>query len=762
MNEECAVSKDRPHSGSRALDLLQFCLVLVTYSALAVPVQLHVTVPGQPAAVTTPRAIDVQVIGGPPGLQTERLIRAESGLSQIDLPEPGVWYVTACAPGFWGETAVVIAPHGEGVVELRLWPAATLRAQLPLTPAMKHVGIRFQSAISRPGDTSTVATTPPPASADCVIDGRRLECVIPAGRMDYSLRSPGYVPVYRWDRVHAPGELVNLGKVEFRKGASLIGAVTKPAHWPDGNRVRVTLAAELVSAIRPDEEAREQITTTTVLADDRGRFVFEGVKPGAYQVSARAPGLISENRTVTILDGLEAELRESLVLAPPLTLSVNVDPVMDPWLHPWIIELTQINRKARQSNVVKSSPAASDGSWTQSRLPPGDYIVKVRREPQGVWYSESLTLNDDRRVQVTVPLTKLAGVLKLGDKPLPGSIWFGGELGEVSVPVKTDAQGIFRAFLPTVENNVWKDVDVVADVPQVRTTLNDLHLQGPNEKGISTVEIVLPANRIYGEVTAEQGSAVSSNATVYVSNTSGGVSPFQVQVDEGGFFSFNGLTPGTYTVRAIGEAGKSDGIAVTIQNGSDVDVKLVLKASDRVAGLVTSLYGPVSGAKVSIYPEDRVTFGIVEWDRTDFEGRFSVAAPRQSRNLSVAVAAPGYAYELFGIPVVPDEPVAVRVEQNGGRLVGVLAARSQRQPFLFHNGAFLPIRTLENAGIAQWSGSTFTVENLAPGQYEMCVATPAEAQVFAASSRPTEQCTGGFLAPRGLLTLDEPERKKGT
>ena len=270
--------------------------------------------------------------------------------------------------------------------------------------------------------------------------------------------------------------------------------------------------------------------------------------------------------------------------------------------------------------------------------------------------------------------------------------------------------------------------------------------------GIATVNIVLPNNRLYGEVTTDDGTPVSE-AMVYA-DPSGDGTLLQIEVDEAGAFAFNGLAAETYSVRAIGVHGKSEAMNIAIEDGADEYIKVVLKEDVRIAGTVTSPHGPVAGARVSVFPEDRTGFGILPWDRTDFEGRFSVAVPPQSRNMSVTVAAAGFASRIFDLSAVPDQPLAIRVEQTGGRLVieGDTPGGSQER-FLFHGSAFLAVAALERVGFATRNGNRVIMDDLHPGHYDLCIAKALDAPFLARSTRITQQCTGGFLAPRGTLQL---------
>lgn len=728
-------------------------LVLTSVPARGTPVSFRVQVtPGETSSSSV--VAEIRISGGASGkAQTETSLRsAVPGVVTVDLAQPATWYARANAPGFWGETRVVMTPHADDVIDLRLWPAATLQAELPPSAKVSKAGVRFQPVA---GD-SAARNAFPAGTNDCSVHGRKVECAIPAGRSDYSLVIPGYVPVYRWDQTYGHGDVVNLGKLELREGASLIGRVTLApgATLAKGARVRVHLEPQAAAILTPTDEQRTQLAASTVPATARGNFALEGLKPGAYLLTASAPGLISEAREISIIDTLEAELRAPLELARPRTLVVSVDPPTDPWRARWVVELVRIDTRNRQSFSVASSAASLNGEWTRGGLPPAEYLLSVRREPQGVWHSQRITLTDDVHLNIAIPLVKIAGILRLGEAPLAGSLWFGGERGAIAVPVTTNREGRFEGIIPATDDGVWKQVDVTAENPTVRRSLTDIRIPEPDDGGISRLTIELPSSKIYGEVTTERGAAIQS-ATVFLSMPDGTRELLQTHADESGQFSLNGLAPGSYSLRAIGLGGKSDTIAVTIDETSQEYVTLVLRRNGSLHGNVSSRFGGVAGARVSAYPDDRSGFDLVEWSSTDPEGRFAVAVPPTARAITVTVAAPGFPFQFFRMSLDSETSTQVQVEQNGGRLQITLAG--PQMPFVFHGGGFLALQDLLGDGIATMEGTTATAESVQPGSYEVCDATPIEALMFGQTVRPAERCTAGTLAPGGQLTLTAPD-----
>jgi hypothetical protein len=539
----------------------------------------------------------------------------------------------------------------------------------------------------------------------------------------------------------------------MHKGLSLLGrALFAQGKSRKDARVRVTLEPDVAPAERPNDDARLALRVASVFTDERGNFLFEGLQAGGYVISATAQGAISEQRQIVILDGVQAELREPLLLTPPATMSIVLHPPADPWRKPWIVEVTRLVGNGARDTLVANSAAAIDGTWIRKGLSFGDYVVRIRREPQGVWHSEVVTLSSDTELQITVPLQKVAGELKFGGTPLDGSLWFGGSFGEVSVPVKTKPDGTFRAILPQVPKDTWATMDVVADHPSIRRTLSDVRLTGPDQEGVMTLKIDLPANRLYGEVTTNDGS-VTNRATVFAA-PSGGADPLQLPVDDAGVFSFSGLAEGTYSVHAAGPDGRSEPHNVVVGDNSEEFVRLVLVGGPVLEGIVNSSNGAVPGAELFIYPMDRSGFGVLERARTDPEGRFRIVAPRQTLRATMTIAASGYPFTMTDVAVDAAKPLSIHLNQSGGNVVfETLRREDLEDAFLFSGGAFIALRVLRNVGIASFAANVATVKNIAAGHYQVCVTSTPEAPLLARATRDDRRCVGGFLPPSGELRL---------
>ena len=327
----------------RRFRIIAVVVALCCGSASGAPVTLRVRVAGAPPGAALPQQTVVEIERQHPGTtELQALEVPAGGAVEVEVKADSVWYATPRAPGFWGEERAIVPSPSPGSVDVYLWPAAVLRGRLPAKSGVKDLAVRFQSARDEHERRNSLDV--PRGTTECEIDGGRISCPLPAGIVDYSLRSTGHMPVYKWNQKVLPGEVIDLGALQLRKGLSLLGRVAFPSGANrKGTPVHVTLEPDVAAAERPGDDARLALRATSVLADARGNFLFEGLQPGGYFISATAQHSLTERREVVILEGVQAELREPLVLTPPAALSIALQPRLDPWRKPWLVEVARLD-----------------------------------------------------------------------------------------------------------------------------------------------------------------------------------------------------------------------------------------------------------------------------------------------------------------------------------------------------------------------------------------------------------------------------------
>lgn len=645
---------------------------------------------------------------------------------------PGQWFVDVTAPGFWSER--VLVKDGQPV-EIRLRPAASVVAPVivPKGTRLDQLVLHFEAV---DGSFS--------GAAACRVEGETVRCDVPVGAVDLAWRVPGFASQYQWDvAVCAPQ--TTAAKVVLRSGSTFSGRVEWPDHRAkkDGATVSIRPAA---SAGQNDElRARAAVQRVTARTNARGFFSVI-LAPGEYLVQARAGELVSDERQATVIEGRESELRNALRLDRPRSLTVVVSPPVDPWKKPWRVELARID----EQGVVlgeRTLIAPPDGMCLFANQPPGSYELHIRRTERDSWFAAPVALDHDMTVNATVDITTIEGTVRLGKAPLAAWITFVGE--GLRILARASTGGAFRAYVPSVPDDTWQSIEIASSNPPVQRTLERV-------KVTSALEITLPATAIDGNVVDESGRPAAF-ALVTIIDERG--APRQIESDDG-TFSALGLAPGRYKATAATKERETEApLEVEVgENAEPANVTLVVKPVARLSGVIRSGFGPVAGAAVSAYPTGGWMPALLRVPAGP-SGEFDLRLPPGTRDVTLAVAAPGYAFRMMRV-APRGEAIDVAVDQSGGTLaVDVPRAERGRHPYLVHDGAvFSAAAASYFSGARMLDGARlrFEIAQTEPGGYSVCWLADAEVLAAATGVLPAGRCTSGLLSRQGSLRLAMP------
>src|SRR5260221_650411 len=121
---------------------------------------------------------------------------------------------------------VTIAPD-TGVIDLPVWAAATIRGTFAFREGAadpKKVTLRLSGSSDGKArnDSQKFGTFETP----CTVRDKQWQCALPAGiALDARLEAEGFIPIYFWDVTSSAHEVLDLGAVELRRGASVRGWV---------------------------------------------------------------------------------------------------------------------------------------------------------------------------------------------------------------------------------------------------------------------------------------------------------------------------------------------------------------------------------------------------------------------------------------------------------------------------------------------------------------------------------------------------------
>lgn len=650
---------------------------------------------------------------------------------EIDLPSDRSWQMTAEVPGLGSDPWV---PVEKGSLEI--WPAAALKGKALFSGEKgppEELRVRFH-AEARSGKRDKKDDVD--GEAGCPLRDSQFECVVPAGIVDLSLRAHGFISVYRWRQETKPGAPLQVGTVELRRGASLVGQVisTSP-DAPKSGLCRVRLEPTGSSPKLPP--AASPLPETTV--DGRGFFQLEVIPPGQWNLVVVQEGFAPATQAVTIFERAEARLKSPVVLSRPVRFDVTLSPPQDPASAPWRVSVLEQKGEARVE-VVSVSAATPGGQWSREGFrASGKYLLRVLTASGQIWWGDVEWFSPEEspyKRSVVLDVETVEGTMTLGGRPLHARAVFGRQHAVPSVSIESDQEGKLAGFLPRLGK--WT-VEVIGDSPAVRRMLDVEVRRNPDGKG--EVAIALAAKAIQGDIVTEDGSPVA-RAVLYVTNSAS--SEMSSQWIDGGRFQLEGLEPGDYVVSAAGGRLASDDVPVTLSKDGYADpVRLVMRKTGGIKIRVQSQTGSaLSGVPVRIFAGAPGQSQAVRY--TDADGRATFETSPSSDYVCLLVLAPGYALRVAGLPVTTEEQ-PLQVDQAGGSIaLEYPLSSSSAYPMLGQGGC-----SLMPAMLAAFTRSADknVFPNMAAGDYTLCLFS----QVNGASLQ--GPCKSGSLAPYGSLTL---------
>ena len=648
----------------------------------------------------------------------------------LDLPDGKLWLVTAEAPGFGSSPP---APVEAGRVEI--WLAGKLRGEAVFpkgTTSPDGILVRYRSLDQR---SSLGGGAPLEGEAACAITESKFECTMPAGRVDFNVRARGHVSVYAWNRLVPHLGVLSLGRVEFRKGASLVGnVVSKDPLAPKPGACRVSL--------RPSGDSPKPAPTApplpSISVDGRGFFHLEVIPPGRWDVVAEQEGFVPSKVPVTILEGAEARLNLPIVLSRPSRLEVTLSPPQDAYGEAWQVELIELEGEGKSAMVARSV-GSPEGTWTRDGLgASARYYLRVLTGKGQRWWFDEQPFSPETtpfRKQVVLESDGMKGALTLGGQPLRGRAVFEADHGNLSVTFEADDGGRFEGFLPRLGK--WS-VEVFSVSPRVHRKV-EVDVRRTQE-GIGQVIVSLSDRALRGEIVTEEGALVPKAILRVVPPTA---SETTSQVVEGGSFHLDGLEPGDYVLSGAGPRLFSDDHRVTLPKEGDADpVRIVLKKSNDLKVQVRSASG---GALVGVPVALVASFSgqATTTRRTDGDGRVSFPVRPTTPEECVVIIGPGIGTKIVAVPNLGEE-TQVTIAATGGALsIDFPEPTEKAYPVLQHGACALSPTLLSMIVRSKDRKSFFGMD---PGDYVLCL-TGTD---FGAGTGP---CKQGTLSPYGALNL---------
>ncbi len=685
------------------------------------------------APVPSETYVEIEVRGGS---NVERVRASLPGTAQVAVPA-GVTYIRVVSDAFWSAPqAFGVSRDGQSFA-LDVHPAGVLTGTAAPVDGQRVLPSVTAVFVSRDRESRWSRSTTTP----CDVDGLRWSCVVPAGEHDIRLRVAGYVSAYFWNTAIPAGRRVDTGTVVLRRGASLVGTVNVEGS-PRSARPAILLEPSKRDGL---ESPLDQVRHDAVYADERGFFHLDGIAPGRYTITAALRGYAPARADVDIVAGRESELLAPLTLEKPRTLEVAISPPLDPDGKRWHVRLMS-DGDGFYPTATESS-ADDEGRWTW-RGPRGDYRIEVQSAEGATWKQESIAIGTDpSRVDLSIEPHRVHGIVRLAKKPLRAKLSFNGRHGPQA---ESGQDGTFSAVVPFSADRTWR-VLVTSEAAGVRREVS-AHASEDGE-----VQIDLPAARVSGLVVDEQGNGVE-NAIVSITGHSN-VNRLWIQVESGpgGLFEIAALDAGPHRITAEARERQSEPVSVVLEDDEDRRVELVLHRTSYLRGVVTSPFGPVSGAEIYVEPLQGTMTNYFVY--ADAAGEFYRAMPPGTTSFDVSVSAPGFARTFLRLAHRRDRTLNLRLNSAGGTIVidvpRALHVPTTNWTYLVRGEARVMLAMAERWGLEQPSPDRermiLEVPQMEPGAYALCT-TRAGGAPNAGPLDPS-RCVGGVLAPYGRLTL---------
>ena len=456
---------------------------------------------------------------------------------------------------------------------------------------------------------------------------------------------------------------------------------------------------------------------------------------------------------------LESQVLDRLVLAPPVTFDISLDPAVEPYGSPWRIELAQRTDSSEPPASQISGTASPEGLWRVPGVAAGTYELLVTGDQKAVWHREFLDIKPGQpALRIELPVLRVEGRVSIGKEPLAAALWLSRKGGR-RLRFDSDDRGRFSGSLP--DEGLWVP-QIQATAEKLRATLEPVEIKPPKGKHLATVEIRVPDTRLAGQVVDETGQPVAAAKIIARHLEKNWTDQFEA--DEKGEFSIRGLHPGPLTVKAEDGERQSDFTPADLpQEGESPWLRLVVRKLQTFDGRVVSPTGGVPGAMILAWSAFNGQ-GAANMTQvvSDVEGSFHLDLPRGDVVPESGRVSAGPCHASVAAPASPGQPIEIPVESQGGTLTleltegwSLTPARPWRQLRRARDAEDLGA---DPGGAASKPGAAgrLVLPNVEAGPYSLCAGAAAVSRLEARGEPPAASCTGGVLAPNGELVLRAP------
>ena len=467
----------------------------------------------------------------------------------------------------------------------------------------------------------------------------------------------------------------------------------------------------------------------------------------------------SDMRPTGRTDGMRARAAASQPRKPAdgaPALELVVTPRLDPLGRPWRIGLFA---PGQRKPTVANAAVSPEGRWWLRGLAPGQYEIRVVSQEGVQWLRQVCEIDDETgTLALVVPVLKVEGLVRVGRSRLPARLVFVDEGCAARIPIASGDDGRFEGFISAsaqVSSDGWR-VEVQAGPPPVRHVLEGVRYSLRQGSQTPWFDLTLAPATVSGVVFSADGQP-AAGVDVSCESLEQTWQSGLAATDRAGRFRFVALPPGRYRVTAEGCAEPQD---FAVAEGGEHELQFIVAPPVRLQGQVLADGLPVGGAAVHVWRGPGVALDPV---LTSSDGRFEVNMPSDVAEIGLTVLAPECALTILRIPVAATEALTITVDRSWGQLVLDL---TNRQPgadiFLVgHNASLETIETLNGWANDHGGGHNdgrLVVPQVAPGEYALCMAGPADVAALWNGEIVQGPCTTGVLDAGGTLSLTLPRQ----
>ncbi|QAS52292.1 carboxypeptidase regulatory-like domain-containing protein [Halobacillus litoralis] len=456
----------------------------------------------------------------------------------------------------------------------------------------------------------------------------------------------------------------------------------------------------------------------TLVTDPDGVYQFNSLSAGTYRIVVSASGFGTGIQDVDIVSNQLTQADFALSENPGNIQGLVInDSTGDP-----LIGVTVVIRQFSPTGpIVQTAATDSNGEFLVMGITPGVYAVTAFSPSSG---SQTATVSVVAGIttMVTLALSPDAGAVEgivtssvTGEGLRDTRVSVYDDNGILVVVTQTDSEGRYRVEGLSPGNNTIVLFHPSFQTASIGTTIS------ANETSIVNAALRPSPGMLEGQVLDAFGEFPLPGAVVQLFPAQSLIPVANAVTDEDGFYSFNGVAPGEYTVTAslTGYARGAVGATVIENQVTIIDIFLMPDQAS-ISGSVTSNDGfPVQGATVRVVDQNETVLGT---GVTAFDGSYVIGNLPPGSHIVIFSAA-GFGSVVIGVILSQGEEetgVDAVLQPNPGAIAGIVYDSATERGI---TGGDLVIRRVIGdtstvvASTTADSNGRYTVTGLSPGLY---------------------------------------------